>query len=75
MICENCKNIQICKHVTEAREKTDKVNALGAESIVSPLKIKLECSMFEKRPQKQDGIFGQTYRKEHRDPPDGGFYG
>lgn len=62
MLCDECKNDGICKYTGEARTMWEQTIQIAPNNIISPIKIKVECDRFEKKPQKQDGFNG-TYSK------------
>ena len=60
-ICEDCRLTAICKYQDEAKRACSKVDEIASQTIIfSPIKVKVECSSFERKTQKQDGI---TFRK------------
>lgn len=56
MLCNECRNDGICKYKEES-EKIWKQAKDITPSVLSPIEIKIECIRFEKKGQKQDGIW------------------
>jgi hypothetical protein len=63
MLCDDCRNDGICKHTEDARLMQKQAIEIAPNSITCPIKIKIECARFEKKAQRQDGIW-QSALKE-----------
>jgi hypothetical protein len=63
MLCDDCRNDGICKYATEARRMWQQARGIMPDNILCPVRVKAECSKFEKKGQKQDGIYGCTFTK------------
>ena len=57
-ICKDCRLDAICKYQEEAKCTCSKVDEIAPQTVIfSPISIKVECSSFERKTQKQDGIY------------------
>jgi hypothetical protein len=63
MLCDDCRHDKICKYTEEAKKMWEQAKGIMPETILSPIRVKAECSKFEKIPQRQDGICGGTFTK------------
>jgi hypothetical protein len=63
MLCDDCKNDGICKYTDDAKMMQKQAIEIAPNSIVCPIKIKMECARFEKKGQKQDGLCDTTFTK------------
>lgn len=59
MICDECKNGNLCKFREGTEETFKRLEPELRPSILSPVSVKIECGRFEKQAQRQDGIWNK----------------
>lgn len=54
--CSTCLNENICKHTFEVKNVIEEIDRLIIDKII-PLRLDLTCNYYQKKIEKQDGIY------------------
>ncbi len=58
MLCNECRSENVCKYISDMENVVDSTMKLkGINNIMSPISVEVKCKHFEKKGQKQDGIW------------------
>jgi hypothetical protein len=61
--CDNCQIGDICKWTGEFERATNVVGGTSSEEVlsrtISPITVTVRCSRFQRKNQKQDGLFSR----------------